>query len=243
MSVKLNRVGEKYITNEGYEIEIVEYNGAMSVEVAFNNGYKTRTDFGTIKKGKVKNPYHKSLFGVGYFGVGHYKCGINNKLTKSYKCWSSMLQRCYDEKWKEASPTYKDVIVCEEWHNFQVFSEWFYKNYVEGWQLDKDILVKGNKIYSPQTCCFVPAEINLQFTKRTNKPSQTIKKRGKSFEVRVSINNKNTTIGTFKTEEEAKESFIKARTEVLNNLIKKHKNQLSDRVYTFLESYEIEKSI
>lgn len=242
MSLKLDRAGEKYTTNEGYEVEITEYKGAMSVEVRFNNGYKTRTDFGTIKKGKVKNPYHKSLFGVGYFGVGCYKCRINNKLTKSYKCWSSMLQRCYDEKWKEGSPTYKDCFVVEEWHNFQVFSEWFYKNYVEGWALDKDILVKGNKIYSPETCCFVPTEINLQFTKRTNKPSQTIKNRGKSFEVRVSINNKNTTIGTFKTEKEAKDSFIRTRKEVLNSLIRKYKNQLSDKVYIFLENYEIEET-
>ena len=83
-----------------------------------------------------------------------------------------MLQRCYDEKHRYKNPTYIGCEVCNEWLNYQHFNEWIEDNYyeVEGerMELDKDILNKGNKIYSPETCIFIPERINTLFTKRDN---------------------------------------------------------------------------
>ena len=108
--------------------------------------------------------------GVGYMGDGKYKSkDENKKKTKAYNTWSHMLQRCYDAYYLNEHPTYIDCYVCEEWHNFQNFAKWFYENYYEcndeQMQLDKDILIKGNKIYSPNTCILVPKRINSLFTK------------------------------------------------------------------------------
>ena len=83
-----------------------------------------------------------------------------------------MLQRCFDEETKERRPTYIDVVCCKEWLLFETFYEWLHeqKNFDKWfngnkWALDKDILVKGNKVYSPETCCLVPNNINQLFVK------------------------------------------------------------------------------
>ena len=109
-------------------------------------------------------------YGIGYIGDGKYKSrDENKKKTKAYNTWSHMLRRCYDPYYLNEHPPYRDCIVCEEWHNFQNFAKWFYENYYEcndeQMQLDKDILIKGNKIYSPNTCILVPKRINSLFTK------------------------------------------------------------------------------
>ena len=90
--------------------------------------------------------------------------GANGKRLKSYYVWKSMLQRCYSIKVHTRRPTYIGCTVCEEWKDFGTFQTWFDANYREGFALDKDILVLGNKVYSPATCVLVPQEINSLLT-------------------------------------------------------------------------------
>ena len=162
------RIGQKHVTKQGYEIELIEYIGANNCTILFNDGtiLKDRS-YSEILRKSIKNPNHKTTYNLGFIGQGVYDTTSHNGLV--YKTWSSIFQRCYSG----IKHVYKDVTVCEEWHNFQNFAEWFYKNYnpkyMEGWHLDKDILVKGNKVYSPETCCFVPREVNNFFTKKTAK--------------------------------------------------------------------------
>lgn len=92
----------------------------------------------------------------------------NGKMIKSYTIWKAMLQRCYSEKLHLKYPTYIGCSVCDEWLLFSNFKKWFDENYKEGFNLDKDILVEGNKIYSPDTCRFVPTYINNLLTDRRN---------------------------------------------------------------------------
>ena len=112
------------------------------------------------------------MLGIGYIGEGKYKSKENGKNTRVYKTWKNMLQRCYDSKYHEEKPTYINCSVSEEFHNFQNFGEWDEYNFyqIEGQQmcLDKDILVKHNKLYSPDTCIYVPKTINSLFVKRQN---------------------------------------------------------------------------
>lgn len=77
-----------------------------------------------------------------------------------YRAWTDMLKRCYYEKRQIIHPTYQGVTVCEQWHLFSNFKSWMEKQRWEGNALDKDLLVKGNKVYSPETCCFVSRRIN-----------------------------------------------------------------------------------
>lgn len=240
----LNRVGEKHITNEGYEIEIIEYFGAFNCTIQFKNGcIKDNVDYKTIKKGEIKNPYHKSFLGVGLFGQGDYKARVQNKSTIYYARWKNMLERCYNKKYQEMKPTYKDCSVDEKWHNFQVFAEWFEEKYKEGFELDKDILVKGNKIYSPETCCFVPKEINLLLVKcnssRGNYPIG-VSKEGTKYRVRFGKNDKRGGLGSFNTPEEAFEVYKTEKEKYIKEVAEKYKNQITEQTHQALINYKVE---
>ena len=86
--------------------------------------------------------------------------------TPSYKAWASLINRCYNSKTLERNPTYVGCSVCSEWLIYSNFVEWYDENYVDGWQLDKDILVAGNKVYAPSTCLYVPGWLNSFVTER-----------------------------------------------------------------------------
>ena len=145
-----------YTSNNCGDFKVIEYNGCMSVLVEFiNTGYVTTTRTDHIINGNVKDYLQPSVCGIGYIGVGDYKAKVNGKIGKAYNTWSSMLERCYCIKCQTKHPTYKGCTVTTEWHNFQVFAAWFDVNYIKGYRLDKDIKMKGNKVYSPEVCMFV----------------------------------------------------------------------------------------
>ena len=125
---------------------------------------------------KLKIHMIKLYLGLGYYGNGRYVSKLDGKHTLAYKKWRAMIVRCYSEKYIFAEhPTYKDCTVCNQWHNFQNFAEWFENNYYEIpgeiMDLDKDILVEGNKVYSPDTCVIIPQFLNKIFNHTKNKKS------------------------------------------------------------------------
>lgn len=126
-----------------------------------STGTKKKVRYQAAISGNVKDDYLPSVHGVGFMGAGQHKASINYKRTKKYAVWQKMIERCYCPKTQERQPTYKGCTVCLEWHNFQVFAEWFDSNYIEGYQLDKDISVSGNKEYSPLNCTFVSQAENV----------------------------------------------------------------------------------
>ena len=249
-----NRVGEKFLTNEGYEVEIIEYYGNRQCTVKFNDERGTivaNKEYADLQKRTVKNPFHKSLYGVGYMGQGIYK-GRHRRgeKTKTYNTWNAMLERCYSEKCQEKQPTYKGCSVDERWHNFQVFAKWFEDNfnpeYMESWQLDKDILLKRNKVYSPETCVIVPNELNCLIIKtdatRGNLPVG-VSKSGKKFMANLRAgkeNRKSTYLGTFDTPEEAFKAYKLAKEEYIKVVADKYKNQITEQCYQALYNYQVE---
>ena len=84
----------------------------------------------------------------------------------AYSSWKRMISRCYNKKSLELHPTYSGVTVCDEWRSFMAFRSWWIKSYVDGWDLDKDIL-SDDMIYSPETCIYVPRVINSFITGRS----------------------------------------------------------------------------
>ena len=93
---------------------------------------------------------------------------VDGKHLPFYRTWVAMLNRCYSTKCKARQPTYLGCSVCDEWKYLSNFKTWFDENYVEGFQLDKDILVEGNKVYCPENCRFVPQYLNLLLNTRNN---------------------------------------------------------------------------
>jgi hypothetical protein len=170
--MKQDRIGQLKLNNQGCLMKIVDYIDSHNIVVEFQDEYKARvsTQYTHYLNGNVKNPYYPSIHGVGMIG-NKYPIYVQKIGVKEYVTWQSMIQRCYDEKYKNKKLTYKDVVCCKEWLVYDNFYEWLHEQpnfdkWLNGdYAIDKDILVKGNKIYSPETCCLVPRLVNQMFTK------------------------------------------------------------------------------
>ena len=157
------KVGEIYETNNYGTLEVIEYVNSTRVRVRFiDTGYERYAQTGCILRGQVKDLLAPSVCGLGYLGCGGYSTTVSGTHTKMYATWVRMFERCYDPKFLARMPTYIGCTVTKEWHNFQVFAKWFEEHYIDGYHLDKDIKVPGNKLYSPDTCMFVTQAQNAR---------------------------------------------------------------------------------
>lgn len=183
----------------------------------------------------------KLIFGVGILDVVGYG-------SKAYFLWHSILSRCYNDKQRWNNKSYQNATVCKEWHKFSNFKRWFESpksGYREGYQIDKDILIKGNKVYSPETCCFVPIEINsmLAINKRSNKLPRGVRKANSKYMVRISTSgSKSTYIGVYDTPEEAFNVYKQAKEAHIQEVATKYFNEgkITEKVYNALMKYEVE---
>lgn len=155
-----------------------------------------------------------------------------------YSRWSAILQRCYKPFGESTKCNYSNCEMCEEWKYFPNFKKWFIDNNIEGWEIDKDVLFKGNKIYSPDTCCFLPKEVNNFFTikERTKKENLPIGvfKQGKRFFV---INKGDKTF--FDSKDEAFDFYIKTKNSSARQLAEKYNGLIDDRIYDILINFDI----
>lgn len=165
---------EERLNKNGCLMKIVEYIDNRHIIVEFQDEYKAKvkTSYGNFKRGIVRNPYYPTVCGVGVSG-NKYAIVENKRPTREYNAWLRMLNRCFDKNVQEKQPTYKDVSICKEWLLFDNFYEWLHSqpNFSkwhdeQRWAVDKDIFIKRNKIYSPETCCLVPQNVNCLFLKR-----------------------------------------------------------------------------
>ena len=227
-------IKEKFVTNEGYTAEIIDGgNKPMYCTVRIKDSV-VEVSYNSLKKGIVKYPYHPSVYGVGYVGLGVYKTKENGKHTKVYIVWKNMLTRCYDKKYQSIHPSYMNCYVSKEWHNFQTFAKWFDKHYTVGYALDKDLLVHGNKVYSPETCVFIPQKINNFLTNkhRSNTSGYTgvsWNKRHKKWVAQISSKGKYKHLGYFDDPKEAAEAYKKARKIEANKLKELYRDVLPEK--------------
>lgn len=163
--------------------------------------------------------------------------------TQSYRIWKHVLIRCCDKTFKKKNPTYDSCTVCEEWLVFSNFKEWFDNNYINGWHLDKDILIKGNKLYSPETCCFVPQKINSLFVKSNKKRGSCcigVTKHGTGYRALMDAHGKYERLGTFRTEIDAFNAYKQRKEEFIKEVADKYKQVLKPIVYKALYNYKVE---
>lgn len=244
-----DRTGETKQNKWGSIMTILKYNNAFNMIVKFENGYTTNTTYQHFKSGSIKTPYDKVVYDVGFVGEGNYKVTENNRPTIQYDYWHSMLQRCYDKKFVKRQKTYVDCIVCDEWLNFQKFAQWFDNNYYEikegRMSLDKDILYKHNKIYSPKTCVFVPSRINVLFTKSNASRGNCVigvryKKDCDKFEARCSTFKNNTYLGLYNSEKEAYYVYKHFKEQYIKQIAEEYKDDIPKELYDALYKYEVE---
>ena len=231
------------------DFKILKYNDSYNVEIQFlKTGFETKVQLVQVKSGEIKDPYSPSVFGVGIFGT-KYPSTINGRNIKEYVLWQRMLERCYSDGFKKKNPTYIDCEVSENFKSYEYFYEWCYKQIgfcVGGFELDKDLLLKGNKVYSENTCIFIPAEINLLLIKRDASRGEHLIgvswcKRDKAFVAQVSRNKgKPERLGYFKTEIEAFNTYKKAKEVFVKEVAEKWKSQIDQRAYNALMNYQVE---
>ena len=166
------------------------------------------------------------------------------KVGLSYKTWTSMIRRCYSDRYHKHRPTYVGCEVCDEWRYFSNFKRWFDENFKAGYVLDKDILVQGNRVYSPDTCCFVPPYINallaMNGSKRGKLKTGVYFHQGK-YVVQCGINREQKRIGTFDNEDEAHEAYKKAKYAEIKRVATDALKEgiIDQRVYDGLLRFEI----
>jgi hypothetical protein len=190
----------------------------------------------------------KLLYGVGIYERGKYLSEIDGKMSKEYSLWKGMLYRCYDHKHQSIRPTYADCSVSENFKNFQYFAEWCNNQAgfgVVGYQLDKDIIHKGNKQYSAEFCTFVPRQINTliidQKSRRGKYPVGVYWDESHSnFLVRLRVKGKQTFLGYYSTVGEASDAYKNAKESHVKLMAEEYKDYIDTRVYDALIKWECE---
>ena len=242
-------VGKICKSKSSGDFKILKYNNNRNVEVQFlKTGYEATIELVQVKRGNVKDPYSPSVYGVGILGT-KYQSTINGIHTKEYKLWHNMLVRCYSDSSKKRRPTYEGCEVSDNFKSYKYFYEWCHKQIGfsnQDWHLDKDLLVKGNKVYSENTCVFLPKEINSLLTKREALRGEYLigvswDKRDMAFISRVRKNKgKSEYLGSFTTEIEAFNTYKVAKEAFVKEQANKWKPQIDDRAYEALMNYTVE---
>ena len=244
-----DRTGETRKTKHNQTMTIIKYNNCHDIDVRFDDGVIIKnTDYRNFKSDAIKNPYRPNVHGVGYFGVGRHSSLTDRR---AYDAWNKMLQRCYDDKSQNCSKgaTYFGCYVDSRFHDFQFFCDWFNDNI---WDenctvLDKDILIKGNKVYSPETCILVDQRINCLFTNRSNyrgnccigvkyNKNHYIAQCNDSNGIRKCLGWFDTEMDAFNCYKEYKEQVIKY---VADEYKQKYKN-FPDKLYAAMYDYKVD---
>ena len=247
----IGRLGEVNYNNKRTLMRIIEYQNANNIVIEFQDDWKTKvhTRYKCFKDVQVYNPYDRNVCGIGITGDIYPSTN-----TKEYSVWQGILHRSFDEAVKNEHPTYQDVTCCEEWLYYPNFYEWLhnqpnFNKWLNGdkWAIDKDILVKGNKIYSPETCCLVPIRINSLFALPTRNGECVLgvrKDNGKFIAEMSDVDSHGTRyIGTYSTEEDAFYLGYKPRKEDSIKKIAKEeydKENITRECYEAMMNYEVE---
>lgn len=237
-------VGDRFLI-KGQTVTVVEFISSNKVKIRFEDGYETYSRTERIKTGCVDNPLIRSVVGLGFRGIG---CHVASHTNPAYVAWRNMLLRCYDTEVQKRHPSYVGCSVCEEWHNFQNFAEWhvaMFNGYRIDWELDKDLLCKGNKIYSPENCIPLPSVLNcLLITSAASRGKTMIgvnwHTRDLCYQAQCNVHNNSVYLGRFATELEGflayksfKEGYVKQQAD-------KWKDKIDPRAYNALMNYQVE---
>lgn len=242
--------GLVYSTQNNGKIRIIEYISTFKINVEFlDTGYTTYTTFYQLMRGQVRDKSTNRLnqnkyCSVGYLGNGGY---TPHKFPRAYKLWRSMITRCYCQKFTQTHPTYMDCHVVLEWHNFQNFCDWYInKKKCVDCQLDKDIRIKHNKVYGPETCSLVPKSINYLFPNAKSRRGKypvgvrIIRSTGK---YEASCNNgtgKQQYLGVFDSVEDAFMEYKKIKEKRIKQMAQIHKENLDIQTFDSLMNYQVE---
>lgn len=186
----------------------------------------------------------KLIHGVAFNSRGKYKTSNEHKIV--YRAWRNMLERCYSKHIHDKHPTYIGCAVSDEWLDYQDFAEWFESNEYakKAYQLDKDLLFPNNKVYSPQTCCFVPSELNSLLldsaaARNDNPQGVSFNKPMNKYFASIKINNMKTHLGYFYRSQDAYQVYKAAKEAHVKEKALEWKDRIADNVFQALMNWQL----
>lgn len=167
---------------------------------------------------------------------------------KEYCYWQNMNTRCNNPNYSKRFPTYVDVSMSTEFQDYNQFVLWCRDQpefYQDSWVLDKDLLLPKNKIYSRETCCFVPPSVNGFFT--FNRLQSNGLPKGVSWceteckykSYCAQLDGKNKTLGRFNNPEDAFDAYLDYKNLLAVKLAGMWEGKVSERVYETLKNLDI----
>ena len=230
--LKTNRIGEEIITKSGYKIKIIEYRNRQDITVEFDDGTQVKSGYNYFEDGVIKHPCEKSVRGIGFKGITNSQVEHD---IRARKIWSSIITRCYVKSNKYKS--YHNCTIADEWLNFQNFLKWYSNNYYElpgeTVSIDKDLLSENCKIYSKDTCIFIPMWLNMSIINSCDKERFYNRKPDKygKYSIYVSYKNKKYFVGYFKLLTEAYNAYKYKKRALILKDFKPYKNLIPDNIY------------
>ena len=244
---KVEYEGSVFKTKNYGDVVVLDYYNARDVTIKFlNTGNVRKTGTSELKKGEIRDNEAFPVYVVGIMDVPN-EARRNVPIPKEYSIWNGVRHRCYNENIRHLTPSYQEAEMSENFKRYSYFKEWCNKQIgfdQDGWQLDKDILIKGNKLYSEATCCFVPPEINTLILKadriRGKYPIGVYEdKQAGKFKVRISVEGKQKHVGRYYCEKEAFYAYKVAKEQHIKEVANKWKGQIDVRVYEALINWTI----
>ena len=240
--------GKIYPTNSYGDVVVLEHINSRDVTIRFlNTGFITEESMGVIRSGHIRDNEAFPVYKVGVMDIPN-ELQKGKPKPREYSIWNGIRQRCYNENNRDNLMSYKGIKMSDNFKLYSYFKEWCHKQIgfnEDGWHLDKDILVKGNKVYSEDTCCFVPPEINCTITNnksvRGRFPQGVTYNRTKTrYRAKIRRGAKLESLGTYDTPEEAFYAYKPIKEACIKSLAEKWKDKIDPRVYEALMNWTIE---
>lgn len=238
--------GQKFTNNDGCGCVVKEVKSYQTVFIEFldDHGHTSVVRVDQLRNGNYRNPYAKTVFKVGCIGFGKHPAYIKGSATRAYNAWVAMLKRCYDFSRKDAK-WYAGCEVDPGWHNYQEFCDWFCSQpgCMEDFELDKDLLSPGSKVYGPDTCCLVPQEINKLLSSRSSCRGEFpigVSRKGDKFQAKVNMRGEQCYLGVYATPEAAFMAYKSAKERHIRDLVMNDfRDSLRDDVKNSLLAYRV----
>ncbi len=156
--------------------------------------------------------FTRPVYGVGINDLTSFP--TERGTARYYQVWNALLERCYSERYQSVNPSYRGCSVSSEWIRYSNFRDWMRDQKHDGLVLDKDLLYPGNKLYSAETCVFIPLWVNCLLASLSSKPRSLpmgVIARGSRFQARYKLSGKTMNLGAFDTPEAAHAAYRKRR--------------------------------